>query len=100
GEQVADAYLDRMLGRAESCGVVLVADSNSIFAGFVAGWIEQSQNIGQTLNSNRVGYISDVCVRYARLSRSPNRNPSPQGNRATSCQRWHRTHTDQFACRK
>jgi ribosomal protein S18 acetylase RimI-like enzyme len=62
GEQVADAYLDWMLGRAESCGAVLVADSNSIFAGFVAGWIEQSENIGETPDSNRVGYISDVCV--------------------------------------
>jgi ribosomal protein S18 acetylase RimI-like enzyme len=62
GEQVADAYLDWMLGRAESCGVVLVADSNSIFAGFVAGRIEQSQNIGETPDSNRVGYISDICV--------------------------------------
>ncbi len=62
GEQVADAYLDWMLGRANSCGAVLVADSNSIFAGFVAGWIEQSQNIGETPDSNRVGYISDVCV--------------------------------------
>jgi ribosomal protein S18 acetylase RimI-like enzyme len=62
GEQVADAYLDWMLGRAESCGAVLVADSNSIFAGFVSGWIEQSQNIGETPDSNRVGYISDICV--------------------------------------
>jgi ribosomal protein S18 acetylase RimI-like enzyme len=62
GEQVADAYLDWMLCRAESCGVVLVADSNSIFAGFVAGWIEQSQNIGETPDSNRVGCISDICV--------------------------------------
>ncbi len=62
GDQVADAYLDWMLDRAKSCGAVLVADSNSVFAGFVAGWIEQSQNIGETPDSNRVGYISDICV--------------------------------------
>jgi ribosomal protein S18 acetylase RimI-like enzyme len=51
-----------MLGRAESCGAVLVAESNSIFAGFVAGWIEHGHNIGETSDSNRVGYISDICV--------------------------------------
>jgi ribosomal protein S18 acetylase RimI-like enzyme len=62
GEQVADAYLAWMLGRARSCGAVRVADSNSIFAGFVAGRIEQSHNIGETPDLNRVGYISDVCV--------------------------------------
>lgn len=62
GAQVADAYVDWMLGRAESCGAILIAESNSIFAGFVAGWIEQSQNIGETADSNRVGYISDICV--------------------------------------
>jgi ribosomal protein S18 acetylase RimI-like enzyme len=62
GVKVADAYLDWMLGRAEGCGAVLVAESNSVFSGFVAGWIEQSQNIGETADSNRVGYISDICV--------------------------------------
>jgi ribosomal protein S18 acetylase RimI-like enzyme len=62
GQQVADAYVDWMLGRADSCGAVLVAESNSIFAGFVAGWIEQNENIGETPDSNRAGYISDICV--------------------------------------
>jgi ribosomal protein S18 acetylase RimI-like enzyme len=62
GEQVADAYVDCMRCRAESCGAVLVAESNSIFAGFVAGWIEQNENIGETPDSNRGGYVSDICV--------------------------------------
>jgi GNAT superfamily N-acetyltransferase len=62
GEQVADAYLDWMLRRAANNGAVLVAESNYIFVGFVAGWIEESGNIGETLDSNRVGYISDICV--------------------------------------
>ena len=62
GEQVADAYLDWMLHRAETHGAVLVAESNSIFVGFVAGWIEETENIGETSDSNRVGYISDICV--------------------------------------
>jgi ribosomal protein S18 acetylase RimI-like enzyme len=62
GEQVADAYVDWMLGKADSRGAVLIAEINSIFAGFVAGWIEQNENIGETPDSNRVGRISDVCV--------------------------------------
>jgi ribosomal protein S18 acetylase RimI-like enzyme len=62
GEQVADAYLDWMLCRAEAHGVVLVAESNSVFVGFVAGWIEETRNVGETPDSNRVGYISDICV--------------------------------------
>jgi ribosomal protein S18 acetylase RimI-like enzyme len=62
GEQVADAYLDWMLGRAKTKGAVLIADSNGIFAGFVAGWIEETGNVGETPDSNRVGYISDICI--------------------------------------
>jgi ribosomal protein S18 acetylase RimI-like enzyme len=62
GEQVADAYLDWMLRRAETNGAVLVAESNGIFAGFVAGWIEETENIAETADSNRIGYVSDVCV--------------------------------------
>src|ERR1700693_2364890 len=54
-----------MLGRAESCGAVLVAESNSIFVGFVAGWIEQNESIGETPDSHRGGYISDICVMTA-----------------------------------
>jgi GNAT superfamily N-acetyltransferase len=62
GEQVADAYLDWMLHRAEAHGAVLVAESNCILVGFVAGWIEESENVGETPDSNRVGYVSDICV--------------------------------------
>jgi ribosomal protein S18 acetylase RimI-like enzyme len=32
------------------------------FRRFVAGWIEETKNIGETPDSNRVGYISDICV--------------------------------------
>ena len=62
GEQIADAYLDWMLQKAETEGAVLVAESGGVFAGFVAGWIEETENIGETAASNRVGYISDICV--------------------------------------
>ena len=62
GEQVADLYLDWVLKRAEAQGAVLVAESSGIFLGFVAGWIQETDNIGETLDSNRVGYISDICI--------------------------------------
>jgi ribosomal protein S18 acetylase RimI-like enzyme len=42
--------------------VVLVADTQGIFAGFAAGWVEQDDNIAETADSNRFGYISDICV--------------------------------------
>jgi ribosomal protein S18 acetylase RimI-like enzyme len=62
GERVADEYLGWMLSRAQTEGAVLVAQSAGIFLGFVAGWIEETENIGETSDSNRVGYISDICV--------------------------------------
>lgn len=62
GEQIADAYLDWMQRQAEVDDVVLVAECDSSFIGFVAGWIEQTDNVGETADSNRFGYISDICV--------------------------------------
>ena len=51
-----------MLHGTETQGAVLVAESNGTFAGFVAGWIEETENVGEMPDSNRVGYISDICV--------------------------------------
>ena len=62
GEQVADAYLDWMLRQAEAVGAVFVAESGGRFVGFVAGWIETAENLAETADSNRFGYISDLCV--------------------------------------
>jgi ribosomal protein S18 acetylase RimI-like enzyme len=62
GEQVADAALDWMVRQAEAHGVVLVAERDDSFIGFVAGWSEQTDNIGETAESNRFGYISGLCV--------------------------------------
>jgi ribosomal protein S18 acetylase RimI-like enzyme len=62
GEQVADAYLDWMLRHAEADGTVLVAESGGSFAGFVAGWVETVEHLAETPDSNRFGYISDICV--------------------------------------
>jgi ribosomal protein S18 acetylase RimI-like enzyme len=62
GAEIADTYLDWMLHQAEAAGAVLVAESGGSFAGFAAGWIEQASNIAETADSNRFGYISDICV--------------------------------------
>src|SRR5579862_8849021 len=62
GEQIADAYLDWMLQKVKTGGAVLVAESGGFFVGFVAGWVEENDNIAETPDSNRVGYISDICV--------------------------------------
>ncbi len=62
GEEIADVYLDWMLKQAETGGAVLVAQSEGSFVGFVAGWIGQTDAIGETADSKRFGYISDICV--------------------------------------
>jgi len=51
-----------MQQQAGEGGAVLVAEIEGTFVGFVSGWIEQEHNIAETADSNRFGYISDVCV--------------------------------------
>jgi ribosomal protein S18 acetylase RimI-like enzyme len=43
-------------------GALLVAEIDSSFVGFVAGWIEHSDAVMETWDSNGFGYISDVYV--------------------------------------
>lgn len=62
GKHIAEAYLDWMQDHAASYGAILVAETDGTFAGFVCGWIEQQSNIAETPDSNRFGYISDICV--------------------------------------
>jgi ribosomal protein S18 acetylase RimI-like enzyme len=62
GEQIADDYLDWTIEKAKTEGVVLVAESEGGFVGFVAGWIEETQSMAETADSNRFGYVSDICV--------------------------------------
>jgi ribosomal protein S18 acetylase RimI-like enzyme len=62
GDQIADAYLDWMQERAAEHGAVLVAELDGAFVGFVAGWVEETSHIEETPESNRFGYISDICV--------------------------------------
>ena len=62
GAEIADDYLAWMLGQAGEKGAALIAEIDGAFAGFVAGWIEITENIAETPESNRFGYVSDVCV--------------------------------------
>jgi ribosomal protein S18 acetylase RimI-like enzyme len=62
GEETADAYLTWMLAAAARNGAVFVAEAGGAFAGFAAGWIVQENLVEETPDSNRFGYVSDVCV--------------------------------------
>ncbi len=62
GDQIADAYLDWMIERAKADGAVFVAESDGAFCGFVAGWVENEDNIAETPESRCFGYICDICV--------------------------------------
>ena len=63
GEQVADVYLDWLQQQAETQnGAMLVAESDGAFAAFVVGWIEVAEILTETADSNRFGYVSDLCV--------------------------------------
>jgi len=62
GEETADAYLGWMLAEASRGGAVFVAEADGVFAAFAAGWIVEENLIEETPDSNRFGYVSDVCV--------------------------------------
>ena len=62
GEQIADAYLAWIENQIGEGGALLIAEIDRRFVGFVAGWIEHSDTMTETPDSNRFGYISDVCV--------------------------------------
>ena len=62
GEQIADAYLAWIENQIGEGGALLIAEIDRRFVGFVAGWIEHSDTITETPDSNRFGYISDICV--------------------------------------
>jgi ribosomal protein S18 acetylase RimI-like enzyme len=61
GEAIANAYLAH-LEESAADGAILVAEFNGTFAGFVAGWIEEDSSVAETPDSNRFGYVSDICV--------------------------------------
>jgi hypothetical protein len=55
-----------------------VAKAAGVFAGFAAGRIVEEKLIEETPDSNRFGYVSDVCVLSAFFD-PPHRRPLPQG---------------------
>ena len=56
GEQIADAYTHWMLS-SEDGGLVPIAEDGGEFVGFVAGWIEHEENVAETPDYNRFGFI-------------------------------------------
>jgi ribosomal protein S18 acetylase RimI-like enzyme len=63
GEQIADPYLARLRREiAEKRGAIFVVESDGAFAGFAAGWIIERNHIPESEDSNRFGYLSDICV--------------------------------------
>ena len=62
GEVIADAYIASLHREVIKGGAILVAEAGGTFAGFAAGWIEQNSFIAETPESNRYGYVSDICV--------------------------------------
>ncbi len=62
GEAMVDAYLAWLLKEAEQDGIACVAEVGGAFAGFAVGWVKQGENPAETPDSNRCGYVSDICV--------------------------------------
>ncbi len=62
-DKMADPYLDWMLEQvAMRNGICLIAECDGDFVGYVAGWVEDDPNLAETPDSNRYGYVSDICV--------------------------------------
>ena len=62
GAEVAEPYLSVLQARSAQEGAMLVASRDSAFAGFVAGWVETDNQVCETADSNRFGYVSDISV--------------------------------------
>jgi ribosomal protein S18 acetylase RimI-like enzyme len=43
-------------------GAVFVAEVDGAFAGFAAGWVAENESLAETADSNRCGFVSDLCV--------------------------------------
>jgi molybdenum cofactor cytidylyltransferase len=64
GSEVAAPYYEKISARArDNGGAMLVAEAGGAFVGFVVGWIENQDEVCETEDSNRFGYVSDICVR-------------------------------------
>ena len=59
GEEVAEAYYERLLGRPAD---ILIAESRGRAIGFVAGWLDEDDDPLQTSEWRRHGWIADLFV--------------------------------------
>jgi ribosomal protein S18 acetylase RimI-like enzyme len=76
GEQIADAHPARLRQEvAAKPGARFVAERNGASAGFAAGWIIERDHIPKSADSNRLGYLSGICVmpayRRQRIAQRP-----------------------------
>lgn len=62
GEAIADAYLARMESRSADRGAILIAEAGGAFVGFATCRLCEVDYISETADSNRFGYVSDICV--------------------------------------
>jgi ribosomal protein S18 acetylase RimI-like enzyme len=70
GEQIANAYVAWLRRQAaRKNGALLIAEADEVFVGFAAGWIVEDHNMAETADSNRFGYVSDICVMPASRGR-------------------------------
>ncbi len=70
GQEIAGQYLSGILiTLAEKNGAIFVARVGGKTVGFIICWIESVENIAETDDSNRYGYISDayVALEYRKL---------------------------------
>jgi ribosomal protein S18 acetylase RimI-like enzyme len=63
GDAVADRYLAWLEAQVrENGGAIFVAEEDGMFRGFIAGWIVADDHLIETADSNRFGFVSDICV--------------------------------------
>jgi len=63
GAEVADRYLASLWHHARhDGGAIFVAEESGLFRGFLACLVAQDERIIETPDSNRCGYVSDICV--------------------------------------
>ena len=62
GETIADASVAWLEREAANSGAILVAEMGGAFAGFAAGWVVAEDNIAESADSRRFGFVSDICV--------------------------------------
>jgi ribosomal protein S18 acetylase RimI-like enzyme len=62
GASIVAPYLRWLESRTSGSGAILIGEVAGCFIGFAAGWIEETDAIAETRDSNRFGYLSDISV--------------------------------------